>query len=91
MKFSDSKECKESVNYVKRRLKTQKLNVEQRDFENDCCLIISAPAELLSTEVSLVWQPCNYIILLVCVFEIAYYRMTKSTTLSFCISHAVLI
>ena len=81
MKFSDSKECKESVNYVKRRLKAQKLNVEQRDFENDCCIIISAPAELLSTQVSLA----------VCVFEIAYYPMTKSTTLSFCISHAVLI
>ena len=83
VKFS---ECKESVNYVKRRLKAQKLNVEQHDFENECCFIISAPAELLSTQVSL----ATLLIVFVCVSEIAY-LMTKSTTLSYCISYAVLI
>ena len=62
VKFSDSKECKESVNYIKRRLKAQKLNVEQRDFENDCCIIISAPAELLSTQVSLATLQLYYCI-----------------------------
>ena len=47
IKFGSEKECKDAVNYVKKRLRNQGLKVDQGKLEDEIFFVVSAPKEMI--------------------------------------------